>query len=190
MEKNVALNNLINLTNKTIGFTPRTPTDFNILNLLIKKKQESTISVSSLKRIWGYVNYNSFPSPNTLNLLSRFNGYTDWNSFLKENDIITENDFSEYLSNSLVYSDSLKVGDTLIVEWYKDKGCTLEYLGDHRFEVKDVRNIKLENGDQFTMHSLCVGLPFCASEIIRGSYRIPGYIGARNNGIMAINFKI
>lgn len=190
MEKNVALNKLINITNKTIGFTPRTPTDFNILNLLIKKKNDTTISVSSLKRIWGYVNYNSFPSPNTLNQLCRFNGYNDWNTFLKENDIIDENDISEYLCNSLVYADSLREGDTLMVEWYKDKGCTLEYLGDHRFEVKDARNIKLMDGDCITIHSLCVGLPFCASDITRGTTTIPGYIGARNNGIMAINFKL
>ncbi|MDE6085623.1 MAG: hypothetical protein K2G40_04395, partial [Muribaculaceae bacterium] len=152
MEKNVALSNLINLTNINIGFTPRTPTDFNILNLLIKKKTDSEISVSSLKRIWGYVNYNCFPSPNTLNLLSRFNGYCDWNTFLRDHHIITENDVSEYLSNSLVYADTLKEGDTLIIEWYKEKVCTIVYLGEHRFEVTEARNIKLEKGDRFTLH--------------------------------------
>ncbi len=188
MEKNIALQNLVNITNYNIGFTPRTPTDFSILFMLIKKKTNSSISISSLKRIWGYVDYRSFPSPNTLNILSRFNEYYDWATFLKENDILTENDVSEYLADSLIYADSLTPGDVLAISWYKDKACTLEYLSEHRFKVLDSSNIKLLADDEVTLHSICVGLPICVSDIVRGDTVIPGYIGAKNNGILKITF--
>lgn len=189
MEKNVALQNLLNLTNQNLGFTPRTPSDFNILAMLIERKTEAKISISSLKRLWGYVNYKNFPSPNTLNILSRFNEYYDWESFLRENDIMTENDISEYLTDSIVYADSLLPGDVIAVEWYKDKGCVIEYISDHRFRVLEAENIKLEPEDVLTIHSICVGLPLSASDILRNDRTIPGYIGAKNNGIMTINFR-
>ena len=46
--------------------------------------QETTnvlLSPTTLKRIWGKVNYNSAPSINTLNTLSQFAGYTNWRDF-------------------------------------------------------------------------------------------------------------
>lgn len=186
MSKKLALQTLIQITNKNLGFTPKTPTDLNELSWTIQKKTGYTISLSSLKRLWGYVDYKSFPSPNTLNILSRFNDYDDWEDFLKSNELAPAGETSEYLSGSVVDAESLNIGDNLKINWEYDKSCELEYLGDHRFKIIESENIKLQSGDIFTMHSVCVGLPFFAAEISRGSEIIPGYVGAKNNGITSI----
>lgn len=186
MCKNLALKSLILTTNKNYGHTPKTPTDFNRLSLSIQKKTGSSISQSSLKRIWGYVNYTNFPSPTTLNILSQFNGFEDWEDFLKRYDKTQPSESSEYLNGSVVDAESLKEGDMLKIAWEDDKCCDLIYLSDHRFRITASQNIKLTEGDTFTMHSACVGLPFFAADIHRGEERIPGYVGAKNNGITSI----
>ena len=55
-----------------------------VFNELSEKIQEATdvlLSSTTLKRIWGKVNYKSAPSINTLNTLSQFAGYTNWRDF-------------------------------------------------------------------------------------------------------------
>lgn len=189
MDKDKAIKALIKVTERNIGFALRTPSDFSMLSMLIRRKFENTVSTSTLKRLWGYVEYSSVPSPNTLNLLSRFNDYSDWETFVKDSGKFTEDDSSLYLTESLVISDSLCTGDVVTVEWFKDKKCVMEYIGDHRFRVNASANIKLLAGDEFTLYSLSVGLPMCVSSITRGSETIPGYVGARNNGVLTITIR-
>lgn len=188
MDKELELKSLIQMTNDRLGFSPKTPSELNHLSLSIKKKTGSTISLSSLKRIWGYVDYSSFPSPNTLNILSRFNDFDDWEDFLRNKDLPRPEPTSEFLAGSVVDAESLITGDVLIIDWEENKSCELEYLGGHRFVVICSRNIKLIVNDTFTLHSVCVGLPFYAADIHRNSDTIPGYIGAKN-GITAIRLK-
>lgn len=64
-----------------VGRTVNTPKDFVFLSKLIKEHMKESISVSTLKRMWGYVSYTSKPSMYNLNLLSRMVGYRDWNNF-------------------------------------------------------------------------------------------------------------
>lgn len=187
MCKNLALQCLIQTTNRNFGHTPKTPTDFNELSLKVKQKTGSPISQSSLKRIWGYVNYSSFPSPNTLNILSRFNDFEGWEDFLKKYDKTIPEVSSEFLNGSVVEAETLSNGDILKLHWEDEKYCELEYLSDHRFRVRESKNIKLMAGDSFTTHSMCIGLPFFAADIHRNDEKIPGYVGAKNNGITSIH---
>ncbi len=186
MERRIALKNLIRITNRNVGFTPCTPSDFNALSMMIKCKTKDTISLSSIKRLWGYVNYESFPSPTTLNILARFNGYRNWEEYLIDHVSGEEGDISEFFSNYLVDSASLSVGDEITVAWGEDKWCRLEYQQDLRFKVVSSHNIKLRSGDTFGLHTLCVGLPFYAFDIRRGDEEIAGYIGAKEAGITSI----
>lgn len=56
--------------------------DYEKLSEQITEELKEYISTSSLKRIFGKVNYASAPSISTLNILSRFVGYKDWYEFV------------------------------------------------------------------------------------------------------------
>ncbi|MEO6685371.1 MAG: hypothetical protein ABIN24_05375 [Dyadobacter sp.] len=58
--------------------------DFENLNQLILDETGISLSVSTLRRIWGRVEYNHLPSVTTLNTLAKFAGYQDWRSFVKQ----------------------------------------------------------------------------------------------------------
>jgi hypothetical protein len=55
--------------------------DFEKLSDAVAEKTGVTLSVSTLKRIFGRVSYQSAPSVTTLNTLARFVGFEDWRAF-------------------------------------------------------------------------------------------------------------
>jgi len=55
--------------------------DFEKLNEAILAATGVSLSVSTLKRVFGKVAYSNLPSTHTLNTLARFAGYEDWNDF-------------------------------------------------------------------------------------------------------------
>lgn len=55
--------------------------DFEKLSEAILEKTGVTLSVTTLKRIWGKLAYNNIPATTTLNTLAQFCGYKDWRDF-------------------------------------------------------------------------------------------------------------
>jgi hypothetical protein len=55
--------------------------DFEKLNAAIFDATGVSLSVSTLKRVFGKVSYSNLPSVHTLNTLARFTGFEDWNDF-------------------------------------------------------------------------------------------------------------
>jgi hypothetical protein len=58
-----------------------TTQDFERVSEQIHQQTGVVLSVSTLKRIWGRVKYDSLPTVNTLNVLARFIGYATWLDF-------------------------------------------------------------------------------------------------------------
>lgn len=189
MDKKKALESILQITNCTLGYVPSTPAEFNKLSYAISQKTQQQISSSSIKRLWGYVKYDGYPSRSTLNTLARFNGFKDWNSFMSEISNDDSGESSAFHEDSLVNAASLNIGDKLVIKWDSNKGCTLEYISYLRFKVIRARNIKLQAGDTATIHSVCIGLPIFVSNIQRGTSILPLYIGAKKVGVTSIDYK-
>jgi hypothetical protein len=58
--------------------------DFEILNELILEKTKVSLSASTLRRIWGRVEYNHLPSGTTLDTLAQFAGFENWRAFTRQ----------------------------------------------------------------------------------------------------------
>jgi hypothetical protein len=59
--------------------------DFENLNLLIFERTKVSLSASTLRRLWGRVEYNHLPSTTTLDTMARFAGFESWRAFTKQN---------------------------------------------------------------------------------------------------------
>ena len=66
--------------------------DFERLSEKIFEKTRIQLSISTLKRIWGKVRYENFPTTATLNALAGFLGYESWREFRQKNDNTTITD--------------------------------------------------------------------------------------------------
>lgn len=61
--------------------------DFEKLNLLILEKTKVSLSPSTLRRLWGKVDYSHQPSGTTLDTLARFAGYESWRDYTQQPEI-------------------------------------------------------------------------------------------------------
>lgn len=188
MNKIKALDSLIHITNCNIGYVPGSPSEFNKLIALIKKKTSAEISLSTAKRLWGYVKHSGFPSNTVLNVLCKFNDFKDWRTFLEEIslDDANVNASSGFLDQTVINANALHLGDQLLLKWKGKKECKLEYIAYLKFKVIEAQNIKLMKDDLCTLNTVCVGLPLFISNIQRGTSIIPAYIGAKKGGIQSI----
>src|SRR5260221_3866575 len=59
--------------------------DFENLNQLILDETAVSLSASTLRRIWGKVEYKHLPSGTTMDTLAKFAGYENWRTFQKRN---------------------------------------------------------------------------------------------------------
>ena len=182
-----ALAAIVRITNENLGYEPTTPTGFNDLIRQIKQVTGDTLSLSSIKRIWGYIPYNGDFSPTTLNILARYNGMKDWESFRKSLDYnINPDDQSGFHDNTIIETNRYKPGDRIELSWNDGKECELECVGPMRFRVLRAGNIKLKSSDTVTLHTLCIGQPVYISDIIRGDIRFTAYVGAKKGGLLSI----
>ena len=61
-----------------------TPKDFEVLRVAVFQECHAMVSVSTLKRIWGYVQSDSSPRISSLTPLAQYAGYADWESFAED----------------------------------------------------------------------------------------------------------
>lgn len=66
------------------GRTLDSPTDYDALSLSITESVGEQISVSTLKRLYGYDRRTTTPRPSTLSALARYAGYAGWSDFVEK----------------------------------------------------------------------------------------------------------
>ncbi len=75
--------------------------DFENLSEKIFQATETQLSITTLKRLWGKVQYNSTPNAATLNALAQFVGYENWRAF-------TANGFQLPIEKDAIISESIQ----------------------------------------------------------------------------------
>lgn len=58
--------------------------DFEKLSEVIQEHTGVTLSITTLKRLWGKLKYDNIPATTTLNTLAKFAGYEDWREFKQQ----------------------------------------------------------------------------------------------------------
>ena len=79
-----ALARLREMIEEAVGRKMKTPKDFDFLADQIFDKLHETVSSTTLKRMWGYLQESSSPRESTLDILAQFVDYKDWETFCSE----------------------------------------------------------------------------------------------------------
>ena len=159
--------------------------DFENLSDDIENSTSELLSASTLKRLWGYVNYMSSPRTYTLDVLSRYIGYQSFNSFCEQ--IHETSEFvSGFLSEDSLVAENLQPGDRVRIGWNPDRLVTLLYKGENRFRVEEVHNASLLVGDEFVLPAIVKGYPAYIPHIERDGKLTPMYVAGYRDGITLI----
>ncbi len=163
------------------GRSLRSPSDFDAFHIALRETTKRAVSVSTLKRLWGYVNYSFKPSNEVLSILASYCGYKDWYSYKSSEQI---SDISDFLSRGVVKSEDLSAGTLLTLKWEPNRTCTIKYLGNSRYEVIESENSKLKEHDTFTTSILINGEPLVCRDILRiGESLAEAYVAGKTGGI-------
>lgn len=168
------------------GRKPHSTNDFDELELAINTKVPDGISVSTLKRIWGYVKDKRKMRRYTLDSLARYIDFKDFDTFV--NYLKTSTKYNSSFFNAMqIHSNELKTGQHLQIGWSPNRLLTLEYLGDSKYEIQKAENSKLKEGDRFITGCFIMEQPLYLPFIERNHEQTTPFVAGRNGGITVIN---
>ncbi|MBP5799888.1 MAG: hypothetical protein J6W43_08260 [Prevotella sp.] len=84
-----------------VGRQMHTPKDFDYLRECIYEECHEMVSLSTLKRLWGYDRYEGTPRISTLVPIARYVGFRDWDDFLQHQSNVEEEDSQDESTASI-----------------------------------------------------------------------------------------
>lgn len=164
-----------------LGQTIESPSDFDRLALEIKRITGEPLSVSTIKRVFGYIDSDSNLSKSTLSILTRYLGYNGWSDYCER--ISGDSDF---LNGYTVRSVDLPEGSRVRFAWLPNRHCIVRCIAPGRFVVEEVENARLSVGDAFnallfSLHSPAYFSDVCHQNTPRGSGR--DYVAGFRSGL-------
>lgn len=176
---------LIRQVEEKYGKKVAAPKEFEALSERILSEVGEMISASSLRRLFGYDQYDGAFRYSTLDVLSRYIGETDFLSFserLKNEQFLS----SEFLTSDLVRIRDLSKDDRVLVGWNPNRQVLLRCLGDGRLQVESEKNSKLREGDIFEVSAIVKGYPMYVSGLLRDGQEMPFYVAGSEDGITSV----
>ena len=176
---------LRNEVEEKMGYKLRSPLDFSQLLLRMREVCPSSLSVSTVKRLWEYVPSQHIPRLYTLSLLTRFIGYKDWDDFCKKKSTFTTAN-SGFVSSSFGQMQPLSIGDRLSLAWSPNRRCLIECRGGDFFCVLESVNATLQPGDTFQANFFSLGHPLYVTRLVREGRLLQDYVAGKRNGLTEI----
>lgn len=161
----------------------KTPSDFVFLSGVIWERTHETMSPTTLKRLWGYIDGADETRSSTLDILSRTLGFRDWEDFL---DSIRQDSGSAIVLSQHISTDDLVPGDRVAVSWKPDRRCVFRYLGNAGFIVEQAENSKLKAGDTFSTHIFILHEPLYLSNLVQGGKPPVAFVVGNRDGLCEV----
>jgi hypothetical protein len=164
----------------------QSPADFQLLLQQIWEKQHAVLSLSTIKRLWGYVASNGTPRLSTLNTMAQFLGFADWNAYLvalEQRGGIE----SALCTGEGIQTADLQAEDRIVVAWQPNRQCTFRYLGENQFVVEDSTNAKLQQGTTFSAARFMIGQPMYLDNILLADGTHTSYVAGKSHGLTSVN---
>lgn len=186
MDKEKIIDSLKLKVEEKLGWKLATPSDFDWLILRMREDIGTSLSQSTLKRVWSYVPSSHQVSDHTLSCLAQFAGYTDWSGYIAACNGKGEID-SDFFSGKQIVAEMLCRGDEVEFGWEPDRYCRVVCIGNGEFRVVESRNGKLNYGDTFRTSVFSLGLPFYATNVCGEGKDLKSYIAGRRKGLNLLN---
>ena len=168
-----------------VGQQLQSPADFQLLIQQIWEKNHAVLSLSTIKRLWGYVESNGEPRLSTLNTLAKFLDFADWNAYLVALEQRGGTESAMFTGEGIQTAD-LQAGDRIAVAWQPNRQCTFLYLVDNQFVVEESKNAKLQRGTIFSAARFMIGQPMYLDNILLADGSRTSYVAGKRNGLTSV----
>ncbi len=165
---------------RRLGHGVNSPSEFKRLSQAIEQQTGSTVSTSTLMRLWGYVSNQVKPNLTTLNALAAFAGYLDYASLVSGAD---DDGSDEVVTPHLNVDRELQERDHVLLHWQPGRECLMRYMGNGQWVVERSEHTKLAVGDTFTCHLIIQGHPLYLDNLVHKSMSPRCYVCGQRNGV-------
>ena len=167
----------------------KTSADFDYLYETIQNRINETIGVTTLKRLWNYINGYKTVRESTLDVLCRFVGFPDWHSFVADYCGVESEQTSHRIVTATVSVKDLKTSETVTIEWNPGRRLVLLHQGEGVFDVLESKNSKVVVGDSFHCESFVFGQPLFMDNYIHNGQEPTLFVVGKKGGLtkMEIN---
>lgn len=156
--------------------------DFNVLTEKISKETGRSIGLTTIKRLFGYIDDDRKTSQYTLNTLALYLGFNDWKEYSDSKNLDSDWNFD---TDKVLIAE--QTTGTKIHVKYLDRKVTFvvtEYDNQKVLRVERAENSSLKENDILFVNSLQLGKVIEADKVIRGktigNYRTHGEITEMN----------
>ena len=163
-----------------------TSKNFEILKYLIKERNGDHLSVTTLKRIWGYVEGYQGIREDSLNILSRFLGYPDWKTYVADRCGDKKKRSSHFIITNALLVEDIETNEMLEIFWEPKRRLLLKCLGKGQFETIEAENSKITAGDTFRCERFIIGEPLYINNLIHNGEEPRLFVAGKTGGLTKV----
>ena len=166
-----------------LGSPIQYPSDCERLSADIGSRLNEIIGVTTLKRLFGFVNDVKVPRQITLDILARYAGYDSYDVMIDELGVKGDSGFEDEPD---VDSATLNHGDRVVFTYLPDRKVTTEYLGNLRFRITESLGSSLRAGDIAVISSFSLYQPLKMESVIRDGEDLGRYVAGKVSGLTSV----
>lgn len=141
--------------------------DFSILSSLIFKETGRSIGITTLKRLFYYINDDRKASEYTMNTIALYVGYKSWEEYSASKNLDSEWGFAD----ETIYVHALEEGTNISIQYLDRKVnfSVVNHEGENHLKVVSCKNSSLKAGDLLFVYRIRKGEILEAEKVIRGN---------------------
>ncbi|MDE6378035.1 MAG: hypothetical protein K2K72_04750 [Duncaniella sp.] len=171
---------IIRQLSKEAGRNVNTPEGAAYLRNDIESVTGERVSLNTIKRLTGVIEYNGHPRESTLDIIARYLGYESYSTMI-DNTQLRGSAISYHFP--FISLRALPIGTLVSFTWDPNRFIAIRHLGNGQYSVEQSINGKLQVGDILTTYHICNRYPFMVDNVVRNGESIGSYIAGAENGI-------
>ena len=166
-----------------LGAAVTTPSGSAVLRHDIESVTGVSLSLNTVKRLTGVIEYRGEPRPDTLVIVARYLGYGSWEEMLADMDGSVSQ--MGRIPGGVTVAD-LAEGARMEVTWSPGRRVVLCRQADGRCLVTLSERSKLQVGDVVALEAVMPGFPLLTSAVTRAGRPLGPYCAAMECGVTSV----
>ncbi len=171
------------LIEQKLGKPVCSPIDCEHLSSKIKEETGSILSISTVKRLFGFTMVRYEPRRYTLVTIAQYVGFKDWEELIRH---INETSSSEFTNLKEINVDTLKKGAKIKFTYSPSREVTIKFIDGKRFKVLESTNSKLLKDDIIEVNYFVMDFPLIVEKLWRNERNMGQFVAGKVSGITSL----